>query len=57
MKSITKIGLALLCTSILIFAVVIVFPYIVALRHATVVASYQDTAGILQEQEKQKMIQ
>ena len=54
MKSITKIGLALLCTSILIFAVVIVFPHIVALRHATVVASYQDTAGILQEQEKQK---
>ena len=57
MKSITKIGLALLCTSILIFAVVIVFPYIVALRHATVVASYQDTADILKEQEKQEMIQ
>lgn len=53
MKSITKIGLALLCTSVLIFAVVIVFPYNSALRHATVVASYQDTAGTLQEQEKQ----
>ena len=57
MKSRTKIGIALLCTSALIFAVVIVFPCISALRQASVVASYKDTSLTLLRQEKQKLLQ